>query len=216
NDRYTKCKDKGLDVRRQSSWERDENLVAAFVEKMGAKMAYRVALDDKSGESKGKMAETWMAAAGRNGIPSAFLVDTKGSIAWIGHPMSLEDQVIEDVLAGKFDTKKAAAQYEKDQENEVKMRTAWMEIMKPLQQKDWDTAMAKLDDYEKLLPQKDRAGADMMRFNILVAKKDYPAAYKLAEKFSDEHKDDAELQNELAWRIATDNAIEERNLKLAE
>ena len=216
NDIYTKYKDKGLVVIGQDCWERDDNLVAPFVEKMGEKMTYRVALDNKESNEKGKMAETWMAAAGQNGIPSAFLVDTKGSIAWIGHPMSLEEQVIDDVLAGKFDTKKAAAQYEQDQKNEIKMRTAWMEIMKPLQQKDWDTAMAKLDDYEKLLPEKERARADMMRFNILIAKKDYPAAYKLAEKFSDAHKEDAELQNELAWRIATDNAIEERNLKLAE
>jgi hypothetical protein len=42
-----------------------------------------------------------MEAAGQNGIPTAFLVDTKGNIAWIGHPMSLKEQVIENVLSGK-------------------------------------------------------------------------------------------------------------------
>src|SRR5437016_1195381 len=145
NETYTKYKDKGLVVIGQDCWERDDDLVAPFVEKMGDKMTYRVALDDKKGNDKGKMAETWMAAAGQNGIPTAFLVDTKGSIAWIGHPMTLKDEVIEDVLAGKFDVQKASEQYEKDRKNETKMRTAWMEIMKPLQQKDWDTAMAKLD-----------------------------------------------------------------------
>jgi hypothetical protein len=82
-------------------WERDESLVAPFVKKMGDKMTYRVALDDKTSNKKGQMAQTWMDAAGRDGIPSAFLVDTQGKIAWIGHPMELKEQVIEDALAGK-------------------------------------------------------------------------------------------------------------------
>jgi thiol-disulfide isomerase/thioredoxin len=108
NETYLKFKDKGLVVIGQDCWEKDESLVAPFVEKMGDKMTYRVALDDKTSNKKGQMAITWMEAAGRNGIPSAFLVDTKGKIAWIGHPMALKEEVIEDVLAGKYDARKAA------------------------------------------------------------------------------------------------------------
>ena len=108
NETYLKFKDKGLVVIGQDCWEKDESLVAPFVEKMGDKMTYRVALDDKTSNKKGQMAITWMEAAGRNGIPSAFLVDTKGKIAWIGHPMALKEEVIEDVLAGKYDASKAA------------------------------------------------------------------------------------------------------------
>ena len=83
--------------------ERDEKLVEPFLKDMGEKMTYRVSLDDKTTSKKGTMAETWMDAAGRNGIPSAFLVNTEGKIAWIGHPMELKDSVIDDVLAGKYD-----------------------------------------------------------------------------------------------------------------
>ncbi len=104
NETYEKFKDKGLVVIGQNCWERDESLVAPFVKKMGDQMTYRVALDDKSGDKQGQMAKTWMDAAGRNGIPSAFLVDTKGVIAWIGHPMELKPEVIEQVLAGKTPT----------------------------------------------------------------------------------------------------------------
>jgi thiol-disulfide isomerase/thioredoxin len=111
NETYTKFKDKGLIVIGQDCYERDETLVEPFVKKMGDQMTYRVALDDKTTDKKGRMAKTWMEAAGRNGIPSAFLVDTKGVIAWIGHPMELEEKVIEDVLAGTFDVRKAAAAY---------------------------------------------------------------------------------------------------------
>lgn len=107
NEVYTKFKDKGLVVIGQNCWEQDEDLVAPFVKKMGSDMTYRVALDNKTSDEKGKMAQTWMAAAGRKGIPSAFLVDKKGVIAWIGHPMELKDQMIEDVLAGKTLVSKA-------------------------------------------------------------------------------------------------------------
>jgi thiol-disulfide isomerase/thioredoxin len=109
NETYEKFKDKGLIVIGQNCWERDESEVAPFVKKMGDKMTYRVALDDKTSAKDGQMAKTWMEAAGRDGIPSAFLVDTKGVIAWIGHPMELKEQVIEDVLAGKYDAHKAVA-----------------------------------------------------------------------------------------------------------
>jgi len=91
NETYTKFKDKGLIVIGQDCWEHDDSLVAPFVTKMGDKMTYRVALDDKTSDKKGQMAKTWMEAAGRNGIPSAFLVDKKGVIAWIGHPMQLKE-----------------------------------------------------------------------------------------------------------------------------
>ena len=95
--------------------ENDDSGVAPFVKKMGDKMTYRVALDDKASNKQGQMAKTWMQAAGQRGIPSAFLVDTKGVIAWIGHPMKLKEQVIEEVLAGTFDVRKAAEAYKPQQ-----------------------------------------------------------------------------------------------------
>jgi len=109
NETYNKFKDKGLIVIGQDCSEQNDALVAPFVKNMGDKMTYRVALDDKATNKQGQMSKTWMEAAGRDGIPSAFLVDTKGVIAWIGHPMELKEQVIEEVLAGTFDARKAAA-----------------------------------------------------------------------------------------------------------
>jgi len=216
NEIYTKYKDKGLIVIGQNCWEHDEKLVAPFVEKMGDKMTYRVALDDKTDNEKGAMAETWMAAAGRNGIPSAFLVDTKGTIAWIGHPMALPEKVLEEVLAGTFDVKAAAAKYDRAQKNEAKLNAAWMDINRAIQQKDWDAASEKLADAEKIIPEEDRDSLDMARLSILYGKQDYPAAYKLVAKISDAQKGNAMLQNQLAWQIATDNSIKERDLTLAE
>jgi len=84
-----------------SVWERDEaylEKVAKFVDEMGDKMDYNVAADDKAGT----MAKTWMTAAGERGIPSAFVVDRKGVIAWIGHPMSDLGPTLDKVLAGRW------------------------------------------------------------------------------------------------------------------
>lgn len=216
NETYTKYKDKGLVVIGQDCWEQDESQVAPFVKKMGDKMTYRVALDDKSSKEKGAMAETWMAAAGQNGIPSAFVVDTKGIIAWIGHPMSLKDQVLDEVLAGKFDTTKAAAAYEEEKKNESKLQEVGSALNKAIRDKNWEEANAKIDEIGKLLPEAQQGNLDMARYTVLLGKEDYPAAYKLAAKLSDTYKDNAMLQNRLAWQIATDESIKQRDLDLAE
>lgn len=73
----------------------DENKVAGFIRKMSGKMGYRVAVDDAAQT----MAKTWLRAAGQKGIPCAFVVNKKGHIAYIGHPMRLEESFIRQLLA---------------------------------------------------------------------------------------------------------------------
>lgn len=81
--------------------------VKPFVEKMGEKMDYVVAIDDG-----GKTSAAYMEAFDQHGIPHAFVVNKDGVIAWHGHPMAGLDKALEQMLAGKFDlgaAKKAAA-----------------------------------------------------------------------------------------------------------
>lgn len=73
------------------------NRVGQFVSDQGDAMAYTVAFDGGAQF----MADAWMKAAGRNGIPSAFLIDGTGTIVWIGHPIVL-DAVIPMVLDGSW------------------------------------------------------------------------------------------------------------------
>src|SRR5262249_17667202 len=131
------------------------------------------------------------------------------------HPMTLKDDLIEEVVSGKFDVKKAAVEYEKRQKQEMAMRAVWTDLNRAMQKQDWDAATAKLTEAEKLLPEDGRDSLDFPRFNILIGKKDYSAAYKLAAKMGDAHKDNAMYQNQLAWQIATDQYIEQRDLDLA-
>lgn len=91
-----KHKDKGLVVIGQNVWQRGENVegdVAEFVKQMGSNMTYRVALDRDDA-----MSGIWMKAAGRGGIPSAFVVNREGKIAWIGYPGSGLDEAVGTLL----------------------------------------------------------------------------------------------------------------------
>jgi len=73
--------DKGVVVIGQNVWDDDSN-VPAFVKKMGDKMTYRVALDDKSQETNGFMSEHWWKRKVNNHtIPHAFIINKEGHIA---------------------------------------------------------------------------------------------------------------------------------------
>lgn len=107
-------KDEGVTVIGVNIWDEPEN-VEPFMENRDGdkKMQYTVAIEKKiEGEDSrsGVMARDWMRAAGQNGIPSAFVVDQNGYVAWIGHPMTM-DEPLEKIVAGKWDLKAAAAKH---------------------------------------------------------------------------------------------------------
>lgn len=83
------------------------NEIEKFVAEQGDRMGYTVAVEEGSA-----MADTWMRPAGQNGIPAAFIVDGTGTIAWVGHPMNIDDS-LESVIAGEFDAKDAVEEYKK-------------------------------------------------------------------------------------------------------
>ncbi|HEY6170551.1 MAG TPA: redoxin domain-containing protein [Verrucomicrobiae bacterium] len=217
NELHTKFKDKDLIVIGQDCWERDEKLVEPFIKQMGEKMTYRVALDLKDADKeRGQMAETWMTAAGQNGIPTAFVVDKTGTIAWIGHPMTLKDAVLEQILAGTFDVKKAAAANEMRTKNKTEVSAAFKEFSLASRDKKWTDAMSALDKMEKLMPEEDRDRLGIYRFQLLTESNDTERALKLGRSLSDADKDNAQLQNALAWSIAKTAKADAAALKLAE
>ena len=216
NELHTKFKNRGVIVIGQDVLENDQSLVAPFVKKMGEQMTYPVALDTVSESQTGKMAETWMDAAGETGIPTAFVLDQRARIAWIGHPAELQESLLEEILSGNFDLKKAAREHEDRRKKDEQMRTLLSAFQTHTQREEWPQAEAVLAQMDKLLSEDERHLVAMKRFGLLLDRKDYKAAYKLAEQLSDQHRDNALLQNELAWDIATREGIEDRDLNLAE
>ncbi len=82
--------------------DEDVDTVKPFVERMGDKMDYTVAVDDNR-----QTYAAYMQAFHENGIPHAFVVNKDGIIAWHGHPMAGLDKVIEKMVAGKYDIEAA-------------------------------------------------------------------------------------------------------------
>jgi thiol-disulfide isomerase/thioredoxin len=68
--------------------------LTSFVQKQGGKMGFNVGYDPER-----KMGKPWMEAAGQTKIPTAFIVGGDGNIAWIGHPMDLEEPLATAVKA---------------------------------------------------------------------------------------------------------------------
>lgn len=127
-------KEKGLTVIGVNIWDEPANVEPFMKERKdrtgkvlepGDKlMQYTVAIEEKFEDAEdqrnGKMAGEWMAAAGQRGIPSAFIVDQSGFIAWIGHPMTM-DEPLKAVIEGEWDIAKAANAFAKEMKGEGEM-----------------------------------------------------------------------------------------------
>ena len=114
-------------------FENDQDSVPKFLEKMGEKVDYRIALDDVSG-GEGKMAATWMTASAQGGIPASFLVNGDGVIANITHPMQLEES-LEKVIAGKWDLNAAVKKQVEGLEKKKQMQSLVKKIRPLLNKK---------------------------------------------------------------------------------
>jgi thiol-disulfide isomerase/thioredoxin len=74
-----------------------KSLVAPFVTKMGSAMEFRVAVDPKRDLTNkyGDIPEF-------RGIPFAVIIDTRGDIAWFGHPLDGLDEALASIVAGTY------------------------------------------------------------------------------------------------------------------
>lgn len=72
--------------------------VKPFVEKMGSRMDYAVAVDTSE-----KTSAAYMGAFGIEGIPEAFVVDKKGRLVWHGDPRANLEEVLAQVVDGTYD-----------------------------------------------------------------------------------------------------------------
>ncbi len=97
-----------------------QDRVQQFVDKQGERMNYRVAVDTPDKQ----MHTTWFKPTGTGGIPTAYIIDTKGLVVWtgIGEPKTIE-RIVGEVLAGTFDPAREAALQQK-LEAEAKQRAA--------------------------------------------------------------------------------------------
>jgi len=207
-----KYKDKGLTVIGLDVWEEKPDAGEEFVKEMGDKMGYTVAIDETDPHADnpteaGKTAKAWLTAAGQNGIPCSFIVDKDGKVMWIGHPMSLEPRV-EAVLAGTFDLKK-------EKELQAKLEALDTKVGEAVRAKDYDKAMSTLEEMRAADPSTGEQTA-LMKFSLLLQKKDYEAANKFAAELAGgEFKDNATSQGRLAMMLLNSPTPEKADADLA-
>ncbi len=110
-----KYTDKGVTIIGVTSEDPRNNLqgVESMVAKKGDTMGYTVAWD--SGRST---SDSYMTAAAQSGIPTAFIVDQNGVIAWIGSPFVM-DEPLEKIVAGKWDIDAARSAFEADRASDM-------------------------------------------------------------------------------------------------
>lgn len=77
--------------------------VQAFVDSMGNRLDYNIAVQDSN-----FMEEGWIVPSGDAGIPRTFVVNAEGRLAWIGHPKDL-GKILPEIVNNTWDIKAALA-----------------------------------------------------------------------------------------------------------
>ena len=206
NELYKKYKDRGLVVIGQNVWEQDVKSVPDFVKKMGTKMTYRVALDATSGGDKGAMADGWLAAAGQNGIPCAFVVNKMGKIAYIGHPMQLKESLLETLLAEpstKVPDAPVGAATDHSTAPSAKAVALAKRAESEIRAGKLDDAEATLVELHETLTDKFRYVGGLLDLDLLIARKQPDDAVQLAKILCEDFADKTDVLAMVAARLVS-------------
>lgn len=200
-----------------SVWESGQSGVAPFVERMGDKMDYHVAMDavpEGAKGEKGAMALTWLQAAEQRGIPVAFIVNRESKIAWIGHPMVMEAPLAQ-ILADKWDMKTEAKKSHETMVAAHKQRVLSEKVEPLFEAKRYAECVAVMDAAVK----RDRTlestvAQRKLTMLQLQGKTDEAAAY-LSRLVDGALKDDPNLLNFIVWDMVDPAAKEKPSPAMA-
>lgn len=185
--------------------------VEKFVKEMGSKMVYSVGIDGPDGF----MAKNWMDAAGQDGIPTAFVVDQAGKIAWIGHPMDGLDDVLAKVVARKWNAQAEAKKKDDGQKAASAVAEKYMKAQELIEQGKHKEAVAVLDEIYSSSASNIKNIVMPVIFSSMI-QYDEPGAYKRARGWLDKNEiNNSNSMNEIAWSILTEGVLKEPDIDLA-
>jgi thiol-disulfide isomerase/thioredoxin len=206
-----KYKEKGVRFIGVNVRQDDVSKVRPFVDDMGDKMDYCVALDDvpaKGDPWDGAMAKTWMLAAEERAIPAAFIVHD-GKIAWIGLPMEL-DRPLEQIVNGSWDLGAAV----ETRHAIVKKKLIRRKILTSYRAGDHTAALAAI---EAAAAQDPSMGDEFesKRFNCLCWTGRIDQAVNLGSQLLKKHQDDAITLNNAFFEVIDLNLKQEPDPRIA-
>ncbi len=149
-----KYKDKSVKVHGISIWETEMRADKALVDRVRdfVQTSETIAYSISYGGDNGDLARRWMNGAGRSTIPTVFVIDKEGKIAWIGHPMMGLDDALAKIVAGTFDpAKEQEAAKQREDNRQIGMRMA-TRLQQRVQAKDWDAALEIADNIIEIDP----------------------------------------------------------------
>ena len=172
--------------------------VEALVKKMSKEIGYSIAF-----EKAGKTYEAFMDGTNQAGIPTAFIIDKQGRIAWIGHPMDGMDEALDQMLAGKYDLEKTKKVFALSQKVESLMMEGDSKKVLPVLNEILEADPAHLV-------------AIQTKFYIYATEiKDHARANAIGERAYEIMKDNAGGLNDFSWMLLTDETMFGKYDKLA-
>lgn len=150
----------------------------------------------------GSSNETYMQAAGQNGIPCAFIVGKDGKIEWIGHPMEM-DEPLQSVVESKWDRKAFAETFKEKQEIEALQMKVQREVGTLLRDKDFKGALAKFDELTGNIKSEEiKLQFTMMKMRLhQIAQSDESEVAKTLKNALSLAKSNPMMGNQVAWTI---------------
>ena len=202
NDLQKEYADKGVHVIGVAIWPNDRMTPTKdFVDAKGDAMGYAIAED-----IEGKTADSFMRASGRNGIPTVFVIDKSGNVAWIGHPMQGLDEVVDLIVNDKYSPEAMEAKQKEMEKLVGNLRDAYFAAK-------WED-VAKAADAMLAYDQKKLSAAAVYKYLALAKmeddRKESPSKSRVwgTHVISTLYSEDSDSLNALAWHIVgTDSEL---------
>lgn len=201
-------KAKGVRVLGISDESREK--VSAFLEtpEWQEKVRYTIGCDPDRSTHR-----DYMQATGQRGIPTAFIVDGCGELAWIGHPM-LMDAPLARIVAGEWDNVAHRDRHERQQARDAAWRERARTFTLASRGGQWDAALEVLE--AQLAEYPEDPSANLSKCRILVLELGRPEEGVAAgRRLAEAPEPDAMVLNQLAWSLLDSGKAEGEVLELA-
>lgn len=202
---------KGVNVIGVAVWPSpDMQPTASFVKDKGDAMAYAICEDVDDA-----LNADFMQATRSQGIPTVMIVDREGTLAWIGHPQAGMDDALDEIVAGTYDIKGAAAKAAKNAELEAKAMPLLMDANTLASDGKWKEALDKLQEVIDI--GYNAAALSLTKAQVMIFELgQIDEGYAYLSSAIDTHlKDDYMALNEVAWFIVDAPNLPKRDLALA-
>ena len=149
------------------------------------------------------MAVNWLKAAGQNGIPCAFVVNKSGKIAYIGHPMRLDEKMLASLLAEPSTKAAAPAADVGPTAPSAKSGQLAEQALALINAGKLDDAETVIADLHAELHPKFQYVGGLMDMNLMLARKQASDAIEFSKILCEDFSDQPEVLNAVAATLVS-------------